>query len=198
MTMIQGDKLPTLTSSRLQLRWLDDRDVAELFAIFSNPQVMRYWSSAPWTDEAAGIQLIESVRRNFAAGSLYQWGVARRNDDAIIGTCTLANVDAPNRRAEIGFALRHDHWGKGYMFEATSTLLRFAFEQLALHRMEADIDPRNEASIRLIQRLGFQREGYLRERWLVGEEINDTILYGLLQREWQANRPDTIKPLHDE
>lgn len=186
MTMIQGDKLPTLTSSRLQLRWLDEHDVADLFAIFSDPQVMRYWSSAPWTDEAAGAELVESVRSHFAAGSLYQWGIAHRSDDAIIGTCTLANVDAQNRRAEIGFILRHDHWGQGYMFEALCTLLRFAFGQLALHRMEADVDPRNEASIRLLERLGFQREGYLRERWIVGEEINDTIFYGLLQREWQA------------
>ncbi len=186
MTMIQGDALPTLTSTRLQLRWLDERDVADLFAIFSDPQVMRYWSSTPWKDEGAGIELVESVRRNFVAGSLYQWGVARRNDDAIIGTCTLANVDARNRRAEIGFVLRRDQWGQGYMFEATCTLLRFTFEQLALHRLEADVDPRNEASIRLLERLGFQREGYLRERWLVGEEINDTIFYGLLRREWPA------------
>jgi len=186
MTMIQGDKLPTLTSSRLHLRWLDERDVANLFAIFSDQQVMRYWSSAPWSDEAAGMEMIESVRRHFVAGSLYQWGVARGEDDAIIGTCTLSDVDAQNRRAEIGFALRHDHWGRGYMFEATCTLLRFAFEKLALHRLEADVDPRNGASIRLLERLGFQREGYLRERWLVGEEVNDTVFYGLLQREWRA------------
>ena len=72
------------------------------------------------------------------------------------------------------------------MSEATSTLLRFAFEELGLHRVEADVDPRNEASIRLLQRLGFQREGYLRERYFVGEEISDTIFYGLLRREWTA------------
>ena len=184
--MIQGDKLPTLTSRRLSLRWLEERDAADLFAIFSDPHVMRYWSSTPWTDEAAGLELVQSVRRNFVVGSLYQWGVVRRDEDAVIGTCTLAGVDARNRRAEIGFILRRDHWGRGYMLEATRTLLRFAFEQLALHRVEADVDPRNDASIRLIERLGFQREGHLRERWLVGEEINDTIMYGLLQREWQA------------
>ncbi len=156
-----------------------------LLAIFSDPRVMRYWSSTPWTDEAAGIEMVESVQSSFAENTLYQWGVARRNDDAIIGTCTLSNVSAPNRRAEIGFVLRHDHWGQGYMLEATSTLLRFAFEQLMLHRVEADVDPRNETSIRLLEKLGFQREGYLRERWLVGEEINDTVFYGLLRREWR-------------
>ncbi len=189
MTMIKGDRLPTLTSSRLQLRWLGEDDLADLFAIFSDPQVMRYWSSKAWKDEAAGIALVEDVRRSFEVGTLYQWGVARRNDDAVIGTCTLSNVDTQNRRAEIGFILRRDHWGQGYMREATSTLLRFSFEQLALHRVEADVDPRNQPSIRLIERLGFQREGYLRERWIVGDEINDTILYGLLQRDWKTARP---------
>ena len=62
--------------------------------------------------------------------------------------------------------------------------MRFAFEELGLRRIEADVDPRNEASIRLLERLGFQREGYLRERWLVDQEINDTVFYGLLRREW--------------
>ncbi len=184
MTMIPGDRLPTLTSSRLQLRWLDEADAANLFEVFSDPQVMRYWSSTAWTDVSAGVALVEDVRRKFAAGTLYQWGVARRSDDAVIGTCTLSNVDTQNRRAEIGFILRRDHWGQGYMFEATKALLRYAFEQLALHRVEADIDPRNEPSIRLIERLGFQREGYLRQRWIVGDEINDTIFYGLLQQDW--------------
>ncbi len=156
-----------------------------LFEIFSDPQVMRYWSSAPWNDKAEAVQMVESIRDHFAKGTLYQWGIARNSDDYIIGTCTLAHVDTQNRRAEIGFALRSDHWNQGYMFEATSTLLRFAFDKLGLHRVEADVDPRNKASIRLLERLGFQREGHLRERWLVGDEINDTIFFGLLRREWQ-------------
>ncbi|MCZ6654366.1 MAG: GNAT family protein [Planctomycetota bacterium] len=187
MTMIEGDKLPTLTSPRVILRWLKQSDVPALFEIFSDRRVMRYWSSAPWTDPADGVEMVESVRHCFAEGSLYQWGVARRSDEALIGTCTLAHVDAQNRRAEIGFALRRDQWGQGYMSEATRTLLRFAFEELELHRIEADVDPRNEAPIRLLERLGFQREGYLRERWLVGQETHDTIFYGLLRREWPAN-----------
>ena len=184
MTMIEGDKLPTLTSQRVVLRWLEHRDVPALFEIFSDRQAMRYWSSAPWTDKAEAVEMVESIRRCFAEGSLYQWGVALRSDDTIIGTCTLAHIDARNRRAEIGFILRSDHWRRGYMSEATRTLLRFAFQVLELHRLEADVDPRNEASIRLLERLEFRREGYLRERWLVGREINDTLFYGLLRREW--------------
>ncbi len=128
--------------------------------------------------------MVESVHQYFAEGSLYQWGVFRRSDDTLVGTCTLAHVDTQNRRAEIGFILRFDQWGQGYMSEAINTLLRYAFDELGLHRIEADVDPRNDASIRLLKKLGFQREGYLRERWLVGQEINDSVLFGLLRNEW--------------
>lgn len=185
--MITGDVLPTLTSSRLTLRPLELSDVPALFEIFCDRNVMRYWSSEPWTDPAEGVELVESLRGQFADGSLYEWGVVRKDGDALIGTCTLAHIDAGNRRAEIGFTLRHDHWGQGYMTEAARTLISFAFGELGLHRIEADVDPRNAASIGLLERLAFQREGYLRERWFVGGEINDTVLYGLLRRDW----PDT-------
>ncbi len=188
--MIEGNKLPSLTSTRVVLRWLEQSDLPALFQVFSDRRAMRYWSSPPWTEKADAVKTLDSIRRHFAEDSLYQWGIARLTDDTIIGTCTLAQIDAGNRRAEIGFILRSDQWGQGYMSEATNTLLRFAFRELNLHRIEADVDPRNEPSIRLLERLGFQREGYLRERWLVGEEINDTVFYGLLNHDWQNTPPD--------
>ncbi len=173
MTMIEGDNLPTLSSPRVALRSLEPGDVPSLFEIFSDQRVMRYWSSAPWTNQAEGVDMMKSVRCGFADGSLYQWGVTRRSDEALIGTCTLAHIDTQNRRAEIGFILRYEEWGQGYMSEAVRTLLQFAFDELKLHRIEADADPRNEESIRLLERLGFQREGYLRERWIVGHYVRD-------------------------
>ena len=77
-----------------------------------------------------------------------------------------------------------DH-AKGYMHEALQSLLEFAFEAMKLRRLEADVDPRNKPSIKTLERLGFQREGYLRERWHVAGEIQDAYFYGLLAREWQ-------------
>ena len=73
------------------------------------------------------------------------------------------------------------------MHNALQALLRYAFQTLDLNRLEADIDPRNVASARTLERLGFQKEGYLRERWIVNDEISDTCLYGLLRREWQQH-----------
>jgi ribosomal-protein-alanine N-acetyltransferase len=186
--MIVGDCLPTLDGARVKLRWLVASDIGALYAIFSDREVMRYWSSPAYEDEAQARELLTSIESLFAARSLFQWGVARRDDDRVIGTCTLSQVDASNLRAELGFALGRASWGQGLMGEALGVLLRYAFGELGLRRLEADVDPRNAASIRSLERLGFQREGYMRERWFVGGEAQDSLFYGLLRREWEARR----------
>ena len=80
-------------------------------------------------------------------------------------------------------------WGQGLMHEALTALLDHGFGTWNLNRVEADIDPRNRASARTLERLGFCREGLLRERWIVGGEVCDSALYGLLQRDWLARDP---------
>lgn len=74
------------------------------------------------------------------------------------------------------------------MFKPLRALLNFAFEDLGLNRLEADVDPRNMASVRGLENLGFKREGYLRERWVAGGELSDSAIYGLLARAWEAAR----------
>jgi RimJ/RimL family protein N-acetyltransferase len=186
--MLNTEKLPTIHGQRVSLRWLTAADVSALFAIFSEPKVMRYWSSPPMQQVAEAEALLAHIHECFARQSLYQWGVVINSGDKLIGTCTLSHLDAENRRGEVGFALGHEHWGHGYMQEALSALIGFAFGEMELHRLEADVDPRNTRSIRLLERFGFQREGYLRERWLVAGGVQDTAFYGLLRREWQAGR----------
>lgn len=180
------DRLVTLTAQRVCLRGLTAGDAHDIFAVFSDPQVTRYWSSPPQRDLADAARLIERVHAGHRDRSTFQWGIARRTDDRVIGTCTLARIDRSNRRAEVGFALASAHWRQGLMSEALRRLLAFAFDELHLHRVEADVDPRNDASIHVLERLGFQREGLLRERWLVNGEIADTLLLGLLAADWRA------------
>jgi len=115
---------------------------------------------------------------------VFQWGIARRDDPRVLGTCTLYHLDPPHRRAELGFALSPPHWGRGLMHEALGVVIGFAFETLDLHRLEADVDPRNDRSIRTVERHGFRLEGRLRERYHVNGELQDTAFYGLLRREW--------------
>jgi RimJ/RimL family protein N-acetyltransferase len=184
--MIPGSTLPTLTTERLALRWLDDGDLPSLFEIFSDPKVTPYVTIQPVHELAGAAKLLREIQQGFSSQTLFQWGVARREDDRVIGTCTLFALKAEHKRAEIGYALGSSHWGKGYITEALGALLRFAFGTLGLHRIEADVDPRNAASIRCLERLGFRREGYLRERYHVNGEIQDSVLFGLLRPEASA------------
>lgn len=178
-------RLPTIDADRISLRWISRDDVDALYRIFSNEEVMRYWSTPPLTDRDAAVDLLQDIHDGFGRQSMLKWGIALRPDNALIGTTTLYNLDLGNRRAEMGYALSRDHWRRGYMREALQALLTYAFEVLDLRRIEADVDPRNTASIQTLERLGFQREGFLRERWEVNGEIQDALFYGLIRREWK-------------
>ena len=178
------ERLPTIDANRICLRWISEKDVDAFYAIYSNPEVMRYWSTPALPDRDAASKLINEIHGLFQRRVILKWGIALRTDNRLIGSVTLFNLDFNHRRAEIGYALGREHWGKGYMNEALMALLKYAFEGLNLHRIEADVDPRNTASIRTLEKLGFQREGYLRERWQINGEIQDAFFYGLLRPEF--------------
>jgi len=183
--MIDGNELPTLAAPRVALRWLKESDAGALFGIFSNPTVMRYWSTLPMSDIAQARKLIADIHEGFRTRRLFQWGVVRLEDARVIGTCTLFAINESQGRAELGYALGHEYWGRGYMKEALTALVDFAFGKLGMRRLEADIDPRNAGSLHAVERLGFRREGVLRERWNVNGELQDSVVLGLLSHEWR-------------
>lgn len=182
-----------ISTPRLTLRPLIETDADDLFVVFSDPRVMRYWSSPAWTERAQGLRMVASDRESLSSRQDLRLGLVRRDNGRVVGTASLFKIDASNRRAEIGYALAFDQQGAGLMSEALNALVDRVFDHtpgapfddLLLHRLEADIDPRNAASAASLARLGFQLEGTLRERWQVGGEISDSGLYGLLRPDWQ-------------
>jgi [ribosomal protein S5]-alanine N-acetyltransferase len=185
--MIDGQELPSIKAERVQLRWLREPDVEGIYAVFSDPRSMRYWSMPAMTERAEADAYLARIHEGFRSKALFQWGIERLEDARVIGTATLFHLDPDNARAEIGYILASAYWGQGYMQEALTALLRYAFGELKLRRIEADVDPRNAGSLKSMERLGFRQEGLLRERWNVAGEIQDSVYFGLLAREW---RPD--------
>ncbi len=179
-----------LTTPRLELRPLQPGDADALFSVFSDPLAMRYWSSPAWTTPQQAVERIQMDRMLLAEGSALRLALQPREAPAIVGTVSLFAFDAQSQRAELGYILAPSAWGRGLMHEALQAVVHYAFDTLALRRLEADIDPRNERSARTLERLGFAREGHLRERWVVAGEVSDSALYGLLAREWPGG------PLH--
>lgn len=174
-----------LATSRLSLRFFQPSDAAALFAIFSDPAVVRYWSSAAWTDIGQAQASIADALAAYDSGAGLRMAIVLRETDELIGYINLYAIHHANRRCEIGYALASAHWGRGYLAEAMAALLEHAFTAMDLNRIEADIDPRNSASEKLLLRMGFRQEGYMRERWIVNGEICDTAFYGLLRSDRQ-------------
>ena len=177
---------PELHSARLCLREVRDDDAPALFAIHSDPQVMRYWSYPAWTEPAQAERKVTDIQRQRRELDILVWAIADAGTDRLIGTSAAFALDLTQGRAEIGYSLHRDWHGRGLASEALRLILRYLFDELGLRRIEADADPRNAASCRLLEKLGFVREGLLRERWHVNGEICDTALYGLLGRDFIA------------
>lgn len=175
----------TLHTARLRLRPLAPSDAEAIFALRSDARVQRYGSHPPWTQREAAHAYIERDIEAMAAGTGAQFGIERRDGGTVVGTCSLHELNPSCRRAEVGYVLLPSQWGRGYASEAVAALLDWGFGPLELNRVEADIDPRNTPSARVLERLGFTREGHLRERWIVAGEVSDSWLYGLLAREWR-------------
>ena len=177
---------PQLQGKRVRLRGPRIEDADALFALFSDPAVMRYWSRPPMTTLGEAQGLIGEMLDSFEQRSLFNWMITTRDDDDVIGTCTLFRIDPRHRHAEIGYALRSDRWGRGIASDAVALVLDWAFRRLDLQRVEADIDPGNDGSRRLLSRLGFASEGVLRQRFFVGDVVTDSELFGLLAQEWRG------------
>lgn len=180
-----------IRTARLTLRPLKESDVAALFEIHSDPQVMRYWDSPIWKNDERGRAMV-ARDLSLTTQDYLRLGIEPADSGRLLGTCALWGINAQCRRAEIGYALAARAWGQGYMHEALAALLDYAFTDLNLNRLEVDTDARNERSARLLERLGFSKEGLFRERCIVDGEVSDSAMYGLLQREW--NQVSSVTP----
>ena len=177
--------LPTLDTARLALRAMTEVDADALLDLFGDAERMRFWGHAALTGPEDARALVEQIREGAQRGDLRQWAITMSGEDLLIGTATLAGVNEEHRRAELGVAVRREWEGRGLAAEAAAALIRHAFEDLGLHRVTADADPRNAAALRLLERLAFKPEGILRQHYRRDGEWQDGVLYGLLRTEWE-------------
>ena len=176
---------PTLHTARLRLRPFSDADASALFALHSNSHVLRFWDAPPWSETVRAERFIASCRQMADEGTGTRVAVDRNSDGAFIGWCSVTRWNPDYRSASMGYCLDDAAWGHGYATEAGRALLQWAFDTLDLNRVQAETDTRNAASARVLEKLGFVREGTLREDCVVNGDVSDSWVYGLLRREWQ-------------
>jgi len=174
---------PTLHTARLRLRPFNDADADALFALHSSAYVLRYWDAPPWSERVRAEKFITACRQMAEEGTGTRLAVARVSDGAFIGWCSLTRWNPNYRSASMGYCLDDAAWGHGYATEAARALLQWAFDTLDLNRVQAETDTRNAASARVLEKLGFVREGTLREDCVVNGEVSDSWVFGLIRRE---------------
>lgn len=178
---------PELTTGRLRLRRVSEHDVNEIFVLRSDPRVLAYIRRAPAAGHEEAARFIRMLQDREAEESAITWVLSLEEDPALIGTICLWNIEKAHFRAELGYAMHPDFWGKGLMQEATEAVLQYGFVEMGVHAIEAHIDPDNTASQALLERNGFRREGYFRDRYYFEGRFYDSVVYALFAAEWRRD-----------
>ncbi len=171
---------PTLTTDRLVLRKITMEDAPELFIQRTDERIMKYIERprpASIDDTYAFINLIAEREKN---NDLVTWGITLKNDTKLIGTVCFLNIQKENYRSELGYALHPDHWGKGIMNEVLEAVINYGFKEMILHSIEANINPANIGSQKLLEKQGFVREAYFKENFFWQGKFLDGAIYSLL------------------
>jgi RimJ/RimL family protein N-acetyltransferase len=173
---------------RLVLRPFRHGDEADVLAYRSSPDVVRYMPAEPLHASGASAFIAERSAATAIEADEDRIILAVEHDGRVIGDVLIKAGQLADRQAEIGWAFNPGYHGRGFATEAARELLALAFAGLGMHRVWAQLDPRNVASARLCERLGMRREAYFREDiWFKGE-WGDTAVYALLASEWRAGR----------
>jgi ribosomal-protein-alanine N-acetyltransferase len=177
-----------LVTPRLVLREFTDDDFAAVHAYGSDPQVTRWTVFGPNTEaDTRGFLQQAQASRSERSRRTFDLAITLRNGGEVIGGCGLHRTDVADE-AFIGYVLRRDCWGLGHATETARALLGFGFETLGLHRIFAECHPANQASARVLEKLGLRREGYFREAKRVKGQWWDVLHYAMLAPEWRASR----------
>nr|WP_228530795.1 MULTISPECIES: GNAT family protein [Myxococcaceae] len=170
----------------MRLRATQLEDAEALADIFASAEALKHGGRAPVSSVPQVRAKLASDMEEARRGECVLWSVTERGADRALGYVGLHHWRQDARGAEVGYALVPDAWGRGYMRELMPLLVRFGFEEMGLHRLEAQLDPGNTASVRLVERAGFRLEGVLRDKE-VGPDgrFLDLAVYALLEAQWR-------------
>lgn len=175
---------PYLETDRLTLRGLGPDDAEALVSVYATPEATRYIEITPFELPEEAAALIDLWIDRQRAGTGLRWGLFLRGCGTLAGTCGLSSINLVDRGAEIGYDLAPAHWGRGLVPEAVRAVLRHAFLTLKLNRVQAFVVPEGAQSMRVLEKLGFQRDGVLREAGHWKGRYWDKVCFSLLRREW--------------
>lgn len=174
------EQFPVLHTERLDLIEIRQSHLGDLYRIFSDEEVVEFYNLLPFKNEQEAQKLLDWFCCRFKDGLGIRWGIALKGESSIIGTIGFNNY-ARYHRANIGYELRKEYWGRSYMSEALGKVVSFAFERLEVNRIEAEVMQGNIASDKLLSKAGFRKEGILREWMYWNNRYYDMTMFSLLK-----------------
>ena len=182
--------IPTIQTDRLNLKAVSIADCDAVLEIFSDPLVVEHYDFNPISDREAALRMIEGFDAWFKLGEAIRWGIWQSESNQLIGTCCFDQICPSFRRTNLGYNLSSKFWGGGYAWEACQAIVEWAFENgmgTPVNRIQAITVPENTKSEMLLKRLGFQREGLLREFAFWDGQPRDMNMFGLTKSDWTSN-----------
>jgi ribosomal-protein-alanine N-acetyltransferase len=189
--LFQFEQFPYLQTHRLRLRNLRLADADAVFRIRGDFEVTKFNTGPAYTHPDQAGQLIVAIQQAYQEQTEIRWGITLTNGpDTVIGICGYNYWNRRDYRASIGYDLARAYWGRGIMTEAVAAIIAFGFMHMGLNRIEADAHARNRASIRVLEKLGFQHEGVQREQFFENGVFQDLVLFALLRSEYRGRVDD--------
>ena len=172
---------PKLETERLLLTEFEKTDAEELFKMRSNDRVQKYLDRDPHKTVEESRLMIEGMIVSYISKDGINWIIRKKNTRDVIGYIGYWRMIRNNVRAEIGYAMKPEYWGKGYMQEALIKVIDFGFNEFCLHSIEANVNPDNASSIKLLEKCGFRKEAYFKEDYFYNGKFLDSAIYSLLE-----------------
>ncbi|MGH4123441.1 MAG: GNAT family N-acetyltransferase [Clostridium sp.] len=174
---------PKIITESLVLRQITERDAESIYKLLSNPEVIKHDTFELFTNIKQAEDLIECFSEEFRQKRAIFWGISLANASEIIGFCKC-EIEIPKIRADLGYDLRPEYWNNGIISEALGAVIDVTFNKIQVNRIEASVSNENNASIRVLEKLGFVKEGVLRKRSYWGGSYHDMVMLSILRDEY--------------
>ena len=182
MLTINFTPFPNLETERLLLRQVNESDVNEVFALRSNPETMKYIPRPLVKTIDDALEHIAMINVKIENNEGINWAITYKGSPKLIGILGHYRIKTEHHRAEIGYMLHKEHNGKGIITEAVQEVVKYGFNEMKLHSIEAIIDPENFGSEKVLQKCGFIKEAHFKENEFFEGRFIDSVIYSILKK----------------
>ena len=172
-----------IETDNLVLRRISVEDAPVLYKYWSDQEVTKHLVLEPFKNLTEVIDMINLLNGLLEKNEGIRWGITKKEDNKVVGTCGFHNIKTEHLRAEMGYELGKEYWGQGIMAEALLAIISYGFNEMKFNRIESFVNSGNDKSVAILEKIGFQLDGMLREYEFARGKFIDQYCYSLLKKE---------------